>query len=226
MNSINLNEINLAGSTQLREELTKSAIADYREAMEDGVEFPPVELMHDGLDYWVVDGFHRILAANQIGLVDIKANVSKGTQRDAVLSACHANSVHGVPRTNEDKKKAVLTLLNDEEWSTWSDRAIAEACSVSNKMVSNYRNQLCTVHSSPKKTVGKDGKERKRPEPKPIINTEPDTSNETPKPFTVSDPKINQDTRIAPEPEEEKRRRRLFPGRLSTRTGSGDSGGD
>lgn len=40
---------------------------------------------------------------------------------------------------NEDKRRAVMTLLNDSEWSTWSDNAIAKACGVSDKTVTAQR---------------------------------------------------------------------------------------
>lgn len=35
-----------------------------------------------------------------------------------------------------------MTLLEDEEWSGWSDREIADRCGVSNKFVSNLRNTI------------------------------------------------------------------------------------
>lgn len=41
-----------------------------------------------------------------------------------------------------DKRKAVLTLLKDDEWSQWSDREIARQCGVSKTFVSNLRPTL------------------------------------------------------------------------------------
>ena len=38
--------------------------------------------------------------------------------------------------------KAVLTLLNDEEWSGWSDREIARQCAVHHDTVGKYRKEL------------------------------------------------------------------------------------
>ena len=51
------------------------------------------------------------------------------------------------PRTNADKRKAVITLLEDAEWSQWSDREIARRCQVSNTFVSNIRPSLSTNDS-------------------------------------------------------------------------------
>lgn len=53
-----------------------------------------------------------------------------------------SNASHGLRRTNADKRKAVLKLLEDEEWGKWSDRSIGEKCAVSNRFVTNLRNEL------------------------------------------------------------------------------------
>ena len=49
---------------------------------------------------------------------------------------------HGVRRTNADKRKAVMTLLQDEEWSQWSNVKIAEQCAVSDELVRKVRHEL------------------------------------------------------------------------------------
>ena len=38
------------------------------------------------------------------------------------------DDAHGLRRSNADKRRAVLTLLNNEEWAKWSAREIAKAC--------------------------------------------------------------------------------------------------
>jgi hypothetical protein len=45
----------------------------------------------------------------------------------------------GWGRTHDDKRRAVLTLLNDPEWSKWSDREIARLCAVSHEFVRKLR---------------------------------------------------------------------------------------
>src|SRR4051812_28954917 len=57
-------------------------------------------------------------------------------------SAAGANSSHGLRRTNEDKRRAVLTLLNDEEWSQWSGNEIARRAAVSPDTVSRMKASL------------------------------------------------------------------------------------
>jgi hypothetical protein len=67
------------------------------------------------------------------------ADAGQGTRRDAILYSVGANETHGLRRTNEDKRRAVLTLLSDGEWSKWSDREIARLCAVGHQMVAPLR---------------------------------------------------------------------------------------
>jgi len=69
----------------------------------------------------VGDGHHRAKAALATGLTEIDAEVMPGTRRDALLYALSANRVHGLKRSNADKRHAVLLILADAEWRTWSD---------------------------------------------------------------------------------------------------------
>jgi hypothetical protein len=76
------------------------------------------------------------------GFLDLAADVRQGTRRDAILYSVSANAVHGKRRTNADKRRAVTTLLNDEEWSQWKQVDIARKCSVSREYVSRLQSQL------------------------------------------------------------------------------------
>lgn len=98
--------------------------------------------MYDGNDYWLWDGFHRLDAHKKAGCTSIRANVKQGTRRDAVLASVGANNNHGLRRTNDDKRRAVITLLNDAEWVKWSDREIAQQCKVSHTFVGKMRQDL------------------------------------------------------------------------------------
>lgn len=139
MTSISLNRVKTDGGTQPRAQLDLMIVADYAEAMKDGAQFPPVILFYDGETHWLADGFHRYRAAEQVGQVDIDADIKQGTRRDAVLFSVGANSSHGLRRTNEDKRRSVMTLLEDDEWRKWSDREIARWAGVSQPFVSTLR---------------------------------------------------------------------------------------
>ena len=136
---IEIARVRTDGGTQPRVSLNQEAVAEYRDAYKAGIKMPPVTLFYDGADYWLADGFHRFFAARDAGLTEIYEDIQPGTVRDAILYSLSANSKHGLRRTNADKRKAVQTLLDDAEWSKWSDREIAKRCAVGYDLVADIR---------------------------------------------------------------------------------------
>lgn len=136
---LSLGNIRRDGGTQPREALNQAAIDDYAEGFREGATFPPVVVFFDGTDYWLADGFHRCGGADLAELEEIEADVRQGTRRDAVLHSVGANVSHGLQRTTADKERAVRVLLDDAEWSRWSDRKIASACKVTHPFVAKIR---------------------------------------------------------------------------------------
>ena len=137
--SINIRAIRIDGGTQSREKLDQAVVDEYAELMKEGTEFPPISVVHDGNEYYLSDGFHRLLAAQRAGKASINCDVITGTLRDAILYSLSANSSHGLRRTVEDRRKAVMTMLEDFEWGEWSDREIARQCHVSHPFVAKLR---------------------------------------------------------------------------------------
>lgn len=166
MKTLQVDNIEIEGGTQAREFIDLEIVKDYKHVLEEsnGEGLPPVDVYFDGATYWLSDGFHRWHAHKEAGLGTIQANVIKGTQRDAILAAVGANAAHGLKRSNADKRKAVTILLNDDEWKEKSNRWIADKAKVSDVFVGKVRDEsTANVCSS---RVGKDGKERKLPEPR------------------------------------------------------------
>ena len=166
MKSIPIARIRRDRDVQARAGLNPATVSEYAEALQSGATLPPVDVFHDGEIHWLADGFHRVAAAEQAGLTEVEADVRQGGRRDAILHACGANATHGLRRTNADKRRAVETLLRDEEWRRWSDRRIAETCGVSNNFVGDVRRELSSNDSSdePETRIGADGKERRLPQ--------------------------------------------------------------
>ncbi|MFV9474669.1 hypothetical protein ACM5Q9_09645 [Advenella sp. RU8] len=140
--TLNISEVRIDGKTQSRVEMNNEVITEYANAVQEGAEFPPIHVFFDGAVWWLADGFHRFHAHKQAGKDIIKAIVTQGTQRDAVLYSVGANASHGLRRTNADKRKAVMTLLEDSEWAGWSNREIARQCGVSDKFVAAVRDPI------------------------------------------------------------------------------------
>lgn len=139
MTSVAIASINMDGGTQPRAAIDFDVVEEYALALASGAVFPPVVVFFDGSTYWLADGFHRTHAHKVAERQSIECDVRQGTRRDAILFSVGANASHGMRRTNEDKRRAVLALLNDSEWASWSDREIARRCSVNHEMVGRLR---------------------------------------------------------------------------------------
>ena len=139
---LSLSQIRCDGGTQSRAAIHQATVDEYAEDYKNGANFPPITVFYDGEIFWLADGFHREKAARKAGLTEIAAIVKQGTRRDAVLYSVGANAKHGLRRTNADKRRAVMTLLEDGEWKGWSNVAIAKQCGVDEKTVRNLRKSL------------------------------------------------------------------------------------
>jgi len=156
---IKIGEIIVDDNIQSRTGLNGHIIDEYAEEIKLGAQFPPVDLFFDGKLYFLTDGFHRYQAFKKENKTIIPSIIHKGSRREAILYSVGVNSQHGIRRTNMDKQRAVCKLLNDGEWSQWSDGEIARRCSVSQAFVSKLRRELTeNGFESPSKRKGADGR--------------------------------------------------------------------
>ena len=136
---LNLKSIRLDGNTQARTAINNELVAEYAAAMADGVRFPEIETYFDGVDFWLVDGFHRYLAMLSLGKASAAVMVFNGSLREAVWHSLGVNTGHGLRKSSDDKRKSVQAALNDAEWSQQTDRAIAKHCGCSHTLVGQLR---------------------------------------------------------------------------------------
>ena len=159
---IEVDRIDQRPASEVRAASDGARIEIYRECLDD---LPPILVVADADDrHWCADGFHRLQGYRLTGKTKVPCLVKGGTYIDAYKDACHANDAHGIPTTNADKRRRVELALTHPVMSKWSQRAIAEACGVSNQTVArlDMREQLSQSDSSIK-TIGKDGKARATP---------------------------------------------------------------
>jgi len=154
--TIRVSSIDLDISIQCRAAIDTETVNAYAERMTEGDKFPPVVLFGTANQCYIGDGWHRIMAARQIALVEIDADLRPGGRIDALKYALHANDANGLRRTNEDKRRCVSVAL--KEFPTLSNRGIAEMCGVDHKTVGSVRAPFGEVPQS--KRTGRDGKER------------------------------------------------------------------
>jgi hypothetical protein len=139
--NIKIKMIRIDGNTQPRVKIDTRLVSEYAASMADGAKFPPMDVFHDGVAYWLADGFHRLHAMCKQRIESADVTIHTGTVRDARLFAAGANAIHGLPRTNEDKRASVLLLLADEEWGRWSNCEIARVAKVSEFLVRTIRSK-------------------------------------------------------------------------------------
>jgi hypothetical protein len=184
--NLRLDQIRIDGGTQPRVEIDQGVVSEYADLYRRGKDLKPVVVFFDGATYWLADGFHRYWANRKINCNQIFAEVHQGSQRDAILYSVGANADHGLRRSNEDKWKAVKTMLTnpqvskDEDGNPWSDNAIAKRCHVSSPTVAKVRSTL-NIQSAPvRKTsdgrtmntanIGRNQQPPRRFEPKPGLS--------------------------------------------------------
>lgn len=134
-------------AAQPRTTIKAEKVAEYVEDMQRGDRFPAMVVFKEAEKFWLADGFHRYYAAKTAGLETFNCDVRPGSLRDAILFSCGANASHGLRRTNDDKRRAVVKLLDDAEWASWSDSEIARHCAVDAGTVAKYRKEMA-AHTS------------------------------------------------------------------------------
>ena len=140
MKVMNLAALVLDPRLQSRVEINEDTVAEYANDIEAGDQFPPVIVFFDSTHFYLADGYHRYYGHKRSGRVSIQCEVINGTIRDAIYYSTAVNAKHGMRRSYADRRKAVMILLEDFEWSLKSNTEIAKHVGVSVSFVSNLRN--------------------------------------------------------------------------------------
>jgi hypothetical protein len=98
-------------------------------------ELPPVVVQRSSL--CIVDGAHRLAAAELLGLDEVKVAYFSGADQEAYIEGLRLNVRQGLPFTLRDRTKAAANLVS--LCSTWSDRRIAITCGVAPGTVGRIR---------------------------------------------------------------------------------------
>lgn len=163
---ITLDKIVRDPGLQVRVSLSTERIEDYAACLKpDGGELPAIDLFvaptADGARYWIGDGWHRLAAHEAAGRQVILAHVREGGRDAALLWAVGANAQHGLPRTSEDKRRAVKLLLLSPGWAEKTDREVMRQCALTNPyLVGEVRAEMEAVGEirQQKERKGADGK--------------------------------------------------------------------
>ena len=147
--TIALDDLVVDERAQARVGIDQSIVDEYAEAWKLGAALPNIDAVRvtEGelagkVVVW--DGFHRIAAARKLGVKTIGVDVTTGTIATAIDLCTSANATHGMRRTNEDKRRAVIMAitLDKQLKRKRSDRQIAQYVGVHNSTVSEIRAEL------------------------------------------------------------------------------------
>lgn len=169
---LRLDQIKRDDKLSPRAGIDKTTVAVYAASFD---QLPPVDVFWiEGRDgWWLVDGWHRLGAGEDLGLAYIEANEHQGTFDDALEFAYDANLKHGKPLTLGERKDAVRLKLrrHTERSNNW----IAQDCGITDKTVTSLRDEMESTSEIPKLTelLGRDDKWRPREMPK-IEDSEPE----------------------------------------------------
>ncbi|MFD5574093.1 ParB N-terminal domain-containing protein [Streptomyces cadmiisoli] len=119
-------------------------------------ELPPILVNRRTMH--VIDGMHRVHAAELRGQSKIKVIFCDCDDDEAFVLAVKANVSHGLPLPRSDRNAAAERIINTHP--EWSDRRIASITGLSHKTVGAIRRRASgEIPQSPTR-LGRDGRER------------------------------------------------------------------
>jgi hypothetical protein len=192
---VKIDDIIINAGTQARVCINDETVDTYAERMIEGDEFPAIVVFSDGTDMYLADGFHRVLASERNGFIDIEADVRKGTQLDALWYALGANKSNGQRMSRGDVKHAVELALRTWPDKTQSEIALQVGCVQS--FVHKVKEDVITSDNVSLPETRTDSIGRKQPTRKKRKQQEetPDETGETEEDTTAEKPKREKATR-------------------------------
>jgi hypothetical protein len=133
---------------------------DYVHDLETVVErWPPLKVVKRGNEYLLVDGFHRLAAAKNLGLEKLPAEVLQVPENEDLYAlAFQLNASHGRPLSLADRRAFAFFMLEGDPQS--SDREVARRSGLAQGTVANIRRNLERSDQIPvaNTRIGRDGR--------------------------------------------------------------------
>ena len=124
--------------------------------------WPPILVNRS--DRVVIDGQHRIAAAKQLGLRELRVTWFDGSREESYLEFVRSNMSHGLPLTLPERRRAARRFVSS--CPDLSDRGVAAACGLSPRTVARLREETSaetlSTHAArgERRRVGRDGRVR------------------------------------------------------------------
>ncbi|MFK8850319.1 ParB N-terminal domain-containing protein [Streptomyces sp. Ac-502] len=106
----------------------------------------------------VIDGVHRLRAAERRGDDKIAVRFFDGDEADAFVLAVESNITHGLPLSMADRKNAAERIIRSHP--LWSDRMIASVTGIAPGTVAEIRRRVAGAAAAGRGRIGQDGRFR------------------------------------------------------------------
>ncbi|KUL52860.1 ParB/RepB/Spo0J family partition protein [Streptomyces sp. NRRL S-1521] len=106
----------------------------------------------------VIDGLHRLRAAELRGERKIAVKYFDGAEEDAFVLAVESNVTHGLPLSTADRKRAAARIIASHP--QWSDRMIASVSGIAAGTVADLRRRESGGGADQGSRIGHDGRVR------------------------------------------------------------------
>lgn len=112
---VNVGDIIKEPSWQVREKLTSSRVKAYRSAYKSGADMPPVTLADVRGALYLIDGWHRMAAQEELDRKQVEAHIRKMTKQEAVWAAASANLTHGEAYKTPERRRAFAVFIETKQ---------------------------------------------------------------------------------------------------------------
>ncbi|MDA7864950.1 hypothetical protein N9B24_02375 [bacterium] len=163
--NVNIADLNRE-HTQLRAVMDDAAVESYADVYKNNKagsdRMPPVTVYESQSgELFLVDGFHRVAAKEQLRQKTIQAIIEPGELDDAIVAAAKVNRGHNAVRwTNADKRNAAVILV--KRFPKLQTRKLGDLAGCSHEFIRNVKKELKGEREAPKK-----GRVLKKPTRKP-----------------------------------------------------------
>jgi ParB-like chromosome segregation protein Spo0J len=106
----------------------------------------------------IVDGMHRLRAAQLSGQAKVRVRYVDGDEASTFVLAVQANIAHGLPLTLADRKAAAARIIG--MFPAWSDRMVASVAGISAKTAAAVRRRHAGNGRPVDARIGRDGRAR------------------------------------------------------------------
>ncbi|MBA7631343.1 hypothetical protein ES703_38874 [subsurface metagenome] len=104
---ISLDLIDILPEIQVRFTMYPSRVKYFKELLRDGL-VDPILVTKNGPHFMLIDGYHRLEAATQLGQKTIAAKVEDIPESERMIRAYTANAKHGQPLTQEERDEFII----------------------------------------------------------------------------------------------------------------------